>query len=108
MSKSFYLCQKKEYTFIKQPHIRTMIVDMRKLSILAILISYASLINGSSFSSNTTTGRPHFPIVQVTFHHVSNVFGICLWILLGILAKIGKERFDNNYCFEFLLCIYLR
>ncbi|CAF4686159.1 unnamed protein product, partial [Rotaria magnacalcarata] len=35
-----------------------------------------------------TADRPHFPVVQVTFEHVSNVFGICLWILLGILAKI--------------------
>jgi hypothetical protein len=56
-----------------------------------ILISYVSLANSSSSASslNTTGVRPLFPVVKVTFDHVSSVFGICLWILLGILAKIG-------------------
>ncbi|CAF4379111.1 unnamed protein product, partial [Rotaria magnacalcarata] len=63
---------------------------MKELSSAIILISCVSLVDGSSSSSsNTTADRPHFPVVQVTFEHVSNVFGICLWILLGILAKIG-------------------
>ncbi|CAF1326160.1 unnamed protein product, partial [Rotaria magnacalcarata] len=66
---------------------------MKELSSAIILISCVSLVDGSSSSSssssNATADRPHFPVVQVTFEHVSNVFGICLWILLGILAKIG-------------------
>ncbi|CAF1162501.1 unnamed protein product [Rotaria magnacalcarata] len=65
---------------------------MKELSSAIILISCVSLVDGSSSSSssssNATADRPHFPVVQVTFEHVSNVFGICLWILLGILAKI--------------------
>ncbi|CAF3363966.1 unnamed protein product [Rotaria sp. Silwood1] len=65
---------------------------MEELSSVLVLISYASLVDSSSSSSssssNTTGVRPHFPVVKVTFDHVSNVFGICLWILLGILAKI--------------------
>lgn len=69
------------------------IFTMKELSSALILISYVSWVDGSSASpasSNTTGARPYFPIVKVTFDHVSNVFGICLWILLGILAKIGN------------------
>jgi hypothetical protein len=68
---------------------------MKELSSLLILINYISFADSSpspSSSSNTTAVRPLFPVVQVTFDHVSNVFGICLWILLGILAKIGKIK----------------
>jgi hypothetical protein len=63
---------------------------MKELSSVLILISYVSLADSSSSSSSNTTGiRPLFPVVKITFDHVSSVFGICLWILLGILAKIG-------------------
>ncbi|UJR27571.1 hypothetical protein I4U23_008852 [Adineta vaga] len=57
---------------------------------IILLLTYVCFGDGSSpsASSNTTKNRPHFPVVTVTFDHVSNVFGICLWILLGILAKI--------------------
>jgi hypothetical protein len=62
---------------------------MKELSSVLILISYVSFVDSSSLSSNTTAAPPHFPIVEFDFADVSNVFGICLWILLGILAKIG-------------------
>jgi hypothetical protein len=62
---------------------------MKQVLSALILIIYVSFVDSSSSSSNTTSGRPRFPVVKVTFDHVSNVFGICLWILLGILAKIG-------------------
>lgn len=51
--------------------------------------------SGGSKPIDPSGPRPHFPVVQVTFDHVSNVFGICLWILLGILAKISKRL--NKY-----------
>ena len=62
---------------------------MQELASTLILIGGVSLVESASSSSNRTGVRPQFPIVKVTFDHVSNVFGICLWILLGILAKIG-------------------
>ena len=71
---------------------------MKELLSAIILISFVSIVDSSSSSSsNTTGGRPRFPIVQVTFEHVSNVFGICLWILLGILAKIGIVKKEKYY-----------
>jgi hypothetical protein len=71
-----------------------LILNMKALSSILILISYVSFVDSSSSSSSTNkTGvRPHFPVVKVTFDHVSSVFGICLWILLGILAKIGMIK----------------
>jgi hypothetical protein len=77
-----------------------LILNMMELSSTMILISYVCLVDSSS-SSNTTSGRVHFPIVKVTFDHVSNVFGICLWILLGILAKIGINNIKTNLNFFF-------
>ncbi|CAF0800571.1 unnamed protein product [Rotaria sordida] len=68
---------------------------MKEFSSVLVLISYAYLVDSSPSpsssslsSSDTTHVRPPFPVVKITFDHVSNVFGICLWILLGILAKI--------------------
>ncbi|CAF1449675.1 unnamed protein product [Adineta steineri] len=65
---------------------------MKKLSPLLVLINFISSIDSSSpaasSSDDTTGGRKHFPVVEITFPHVASVFGICLWILLGILAKI--------------------
>jgi hypothetical protein len=62
---------------------------MKELSTVLILISYVSFVDSSSSSSNTTGIPTLFPVVKVVFDEISNVFGICLWILLGILAKIG-------------------
>ncbi|CAF0803356.1 unnamed protein product [Adineta ricciae] len=63
---------------------------MKDLLSLVLSITYVAFVDtsSSSTSSNTTNTRPHFPVVTVIFDHVSNVFGICLWILLGLLAKI--------------------
>lgn len=82
---------------------------MEDLAFALILISgISSVESGSSSSSgsgvssaNSTAVRPHFPVVRVTFDHVSNVFGISLWILLGILAKIGLT-FCFLYFFHFI------
>ena len=69
---------------------------MKELLSMALLMRGLDLVEGSSAASapstsaNTTGLRPQFPIVKVTFDHVASVFGICLWILLGILAKIGS------------------
>lgn len=68
---------------------------MKELSAVLIFMSYVCWVESSSSSSsanNNTGDRPRFSIVKVTFNHVSNVFGICLWILLGILAKMGKLK----------------
>ena len=68
---------------------------MKELSAVLIFMSYVCWVESSSSSSsanNNTGDRPRFSIVKVTFDHVSNVFGICLWILLGILAKMGKLK----------------
>lgn len=81
---------------------------MQQTFYVLILILYVSFVDGSS--SNTTAGRPYFPVVQVTFQHVSNVFGICLWILLGILAKIGiykQNLFHRIYSFNYFYLISL-
>ena len=32
-----------------------------------------------------------FQVVQFNFDHVSDVYAITLWILLGSLAKVGKR-----------------
>lgn len=76
-----------------------LVLNMKELSSILVLISYVSLVDSSSSSSsassNTTGARPRFPVVQVTFDHVANVFGICLWILLGILAKIGNYKIQK-------------
>jgi hypothetical protein len=66
-------------------------LTMKELSSVLILISYVSFVDSSSSSSssNTTGVRSLFPVVKISFDHVSSVFGISLWILLGILAKIG-------------------
>ncbi|CAF1186943.1 unnamed protein product [Adineta ricciae] len=63
---------------------------MKDLVSLVLSITYVTFVDASSSSasSNTTSTRPHFPVVTVIFDHVSNVFGICLWILLGLLAKM--------------------
>lgn len=63
---------------------------MKDLLSLVLSITYVVFVDASA-SSNTTSTRPHFPVVTVIFDHVSNVFGICLWILLGLLAKIGMS-----------------
>jgi hypothetical protein len=65
-------------------------LNMKELSSVLVLISYVSFVDSSSSSSSNTTGvRSLFPVVKISFDHVSSVFGISLWILLGILAKIG-------------------
>ena len=61
------------------------------LASVLVLVNGLSLIECATPSvGNKTVVRPHFPILKVTFDHVASVFGICLWILLGILAKIGS------------------
>lgn len=97
------------------------ILNMKEFLSILILISYTSFVDSlskspsapASASSSSTNSRPHFPIVTVTFDHVSNVFGICLWILLGILAKIGiidiflifirKKRTSKRIYISFLI-----
>lgn len=80
--------------------------ELTSILILIGLRSFAESSSSSSSSSDSSNGRTRFPIIQVTFDHVSNVFGICLWILLGILAKIGRIHSKSNmyviYSFFFL------
>ncbi|CAF0976003.1 unnamed protein product [Didymodactylos carnosus] len=84
---------------------------MIKTSIILLYVISSYLMIGivsssppvtTSSNTNSTVAIPHFPIT-LTFSHVSNVFGICLWILLGILAKIVfhlspglTEKFPEN------------
>lgn len=37
-----------------------------------------------------------FQVVQFNFDHVSDVYAITLWILLGSLAKVGKNSLKTN------------
>jgi hypothetical protein len=66
---------------------------MQEILSALILISYAPFVDSSSSSSSNTTGvRPYFPVVKISFGEVSSVFGISLWILLGLLAKISISK----------------
>ena len=76
---------------------------------MSLVDSSSPPLRPSSFSSSNSTGdRPLFPVVKVTFDHVSNVFGICLWILLGILAKIGinNVKSEDNLIFFFFVLVF--
>ena len=46
-----------------------------------------------------------FQVVQFNFDHVSDVYAITLWILLGSLAKVGKNL---SHSFRYLTMNYQR
>ena len=69
------------------------IISWRSLAYYAFVILFLVIKNAMAATEEVQGGEKEevsrFPVARFNFDHVSDIYAITLWILLGSLAKVG-------------------
>ena len=60
------------------------------ICVISILCKYAVKCGTQTIDGGDKKEITRYPVAAFNFEHVSDVYAITLWILLGSLAKVGK------------------